>query len=262
MRRQCCLIQYPNINDQPHFFSHCLSLSLGASWTCWFLWSSSKYLRLGTCKEFKLSSLLKSLTFIGPSFKSGIDGSWKKCSKIIELNRKINLSIEGCWVFHQTWHWWKLKKCITDIQTCLKSQPLDGFCLLRQSRMETSVLWRLGKVGGGAGTQTSSPYSLMRKTTGHSNLYYNLFYSILVIFFWNISFESFVFLHSSIQPGKWGSLPQYLNYSDFFTPVCLSWFTFTRTWFTFSDFSHQLTWVVVQNWADAMIDGKKCQVKN
>ena len=73
------------------------------------------------------------------------------------------------------------KKDFTKVQTSFKSEPLDGFCLLRQSRMETSFLWRLGKVGGGAGTQTSSPYSLMRKTTGHRNLYDNLFYSILVI---------------------------------------------------------------------------------
>ena len=204
------------------FFSHFLSLSLAASWTCWFLWSSSKYLRLGTWKQLKLSSLLKSLTFIGPSFKSGIDGSWKKCSKIIELNRKINLSIEGCWVFHQTWHWWKLKKCITEVQTSSKSQPLDGFCLLRQSRMETSVLWRLGKVGGGAGTQTSSPYSLLRDTTGHSNFFDNPFYLILYYQYYLLSSETYLlnnfFYIPAFSPEN-GVPATILELFRFFTPV-------------------------------------------
>ena len=124
------------------FFSHFLSLSLAASWTCWFLWSPSKYWRLGTCKQIELSNLLKNSTFIGPSFKSGIDGSWKKCSKIIELNRKINLSIEGCWVFHQTWHWWKLKNVSQIFKLAWKvNLSMDFACFANQG-------WKLQFCGG------------------------------------------------------------------------------------------------------------------
>ena len=85
----------------------------------------------------------------------------------------------------------------------------------------------------------------------------NISYFLLKHIFRVICF--FPFQHSARKMGFPATI---LELFRFFTPVCLSWFTFTRTWFTFSDFSHQLTWVVVQNWADAMIDGKKCQVKN